>query len=514
MYEIAKKSREALKSKAKRLVTPSKEKVSSSDWTPPEELNADVKTGARPISRRAFKSGGKVSGECSKARADRKPRKSGGKVEKREEKAEAKDIAIAKMNRNVKEANEQREGKKHIGGFKKGGRAKKMDGGEMQGGNYSAADRAKLNEMATKAAREGDMRSGSAMRGKAAAGQAPQARDLYTKEQLKRLERGYKKGGRAKKMGGGGMEDNKPDPRLNIVSPRAFNFSGAQGTPYKKGGKIHSDEAMDKALIKKTVKAEALKRTARKDGGRTKGKAKTNINIMISAGQKDPASAMGMPPAPPMPMKPPMGPPPAPPMAPPMAPPGGMAPPPGAMPPPGMPPMGRRHGGRAGYADGGAPPLPPMRGPGMMPPPPMGGPGGPGMMPPPPPGGMAPPLPPMGGPGGMPPMPPGGMAPPMPRKSGGRVTKVAKSYKDMEAGAASGEGRLQKTDIAKRLPKKKEDGVIDTDKRGYPNKVIGATGGRTAHKNGGKVYRSYKDMDAGAGSGKGRLEKTEIQAKK
>jgi hypothetical protein len=73
------------------------------------------------------------------------------------------------------------------------------------------------------------------------------------------------------------------------------------------------------------------------------------------------------------------------------------------------------------------------------------------------------------------------------RKSGGRVAKVASSYKDMEAGAGSGEGRLQKTDIAK---------------------------ARAYRKTGGKVYRSYKDMDAGAGSGEGRLEKIEIQSRK
>jgi hypothetical protein len=63
--------------------------------------------------------------------------------------------------------------------------------------------------------------------------------------------------------------------------------------------------------------------------------------------------------------------------------------------------------------------------------------------------------------------------------------RVYKSYKDMDAGSGSGMGRLEKTEIAK----------------------------RTAHKHGGKTYKSYKDMDAGAASGKGRLEKTEIAAR-
>jgi hypothetical protein len=91
---------------------------------------------------------------------------------------------------------------------------------------------------------------------------------------------------------------------------------------------------------------------------------------------------------------------------------------------------------------------------------------------------------PMGGPPGM---PTPGLLPG--RKAGGRITKVASSYKDMQAGAGSGEGRLQKTDIAK----KHHDAP--------------------ARKAGGKVYSSYKDMDAGAGSGPGRLEKTEIEKK-
>jgi hypothetical protein len=199
-------------------------------------------------------------------------------------------------------------------------------------------------------------------------------------------------------------------------------------------------------------------RVARAYGGETTTKSKTKtverpIQIFIQSGKDQPDSMVPEPNAAPM----------------------------------GMPPMPAPAAPAAAPMGGGTPPSAPMLG---------GAPGGP---------------PPMG----MPPMPPDAMMPPMGRKSGGRVTKVAKSYKDMEAGAGSGEGRLQKTDIAKRVPKPSfEKGVNPYEGRGYPNKVLGATGGRTARKEGGKVYRSYKDMDAGAGSGKGRLEKTEIQARK
>jgi len=126
MSSMAKTAREAMKAKAKRLGSDRPlEKVDSSTFVPPELLDADVKTGLRPISRRQFKKGGKVMGDCNAARADRKPRKSGGKTE-------ATEYANAKVNRNVKAANEEREGKKHIGGFAKGGRLTKEAKGNIQ----------------------------------------------------------------------------------------------------------------------------------------------------------------------------------------------------------------------------------------------------------------------------------------------------------------------------------------------------------------------------------------------
>lgn len=141
---------------------------------------------------------------------------------------------------------------------------------------------------------------------------------------------------------------------------------GGEPKHYARGGSVHSDEAEDKALIRKEVKGDALKhegkgskhrgdKVARRAKGghvKHKGSGKTSVNVIVApsgSGAHPPMPAVGGPPpgagAPPpmMPPKPPMMPPPgagAPPMA-------GLGGPPGAPP---MPP--RSQGGRA-YAKGG-----------------------------------------------------------------------------------------------------------------------------------------------------------------
>src|SRR5215469_1142265 len=85
--------RERMRSKAERLgggEDASNPGVDASEFTPGEPLDADAKTGMRPVSRQARKRGGSVKGEQSPlgahalARPGRKARKAGGRVGRQE----------------------------------------------------------------------------------------------------------------------------------------------------------------------------------------------------------------------------------------------------------------------------------------------------------------------------------------------------------------------------------------------------------------------------------------------
>jgi hypothetical protein len=121
MSDLSKKARAAAEDKAERLTRSSTGKVDASGWREPLGELGGVQTGPRPVSRRQFKAGGKVTGSRAIMHAGRKPRASGGMT------------ANDYMNRDMKAANMSRDGEKHIGGMNKGGRTHKMVGGPMMG---------------------------------------------------------------------------------------------------------------------------------------------------------------------------------------------------------------------------------------------------------------------------------------------------------------------------------------------------------------------------------------------
>ena len=219
MSEAAKTARDAMRSKAKRLTsTDPHEKVDSSSWTPPEAENAGVQTGARPLVKRLYKKGGKVVGkaEGKKAafRADRKPRKAGGKVE---HKAPWVDDLI---NRDVRMANDKREGVKHEGGFKKGGKAR-ASGGKL--GKYINKAMENYGNAPNDPKNKQRMTDGVQM-----------AVSKISGTSGAKIPATRKSGGRTHKFGGG-MMGNNPVSQQNEMMGKAAGMM-------KKGGKVHRED--------------------------------------------------------------------------------------------------------------------------------------------------------------------------------------------------------------------------------------------------------------------------------
>jgi hypothetical protein len=133
MSDLSKKARELAEDKAERLTRTPKGDVDASGWREPLGEKGGIQTGMRPVSRPAFKAGGKVTGSRAIMHAGRKPRASGGLT------------ANSLINRDVKAANEERAGEKHIGGMKKGGKcgggAAYAKGGAIDDGTRPMGDR-------------------------------------------------------------------------------------------------------------------------------------------------------------------------------------------------------------------------------------------------------------------------------------------------------------------------------------------------------------------------------------
>lgn len=208
MSEHAEKHREAMKSKAHKMAHGDPhQKVDASDWTPPEPEEANVQTGERPISKRAFKKGGKVEGHEGKKHLGRAPRKSGGMT------------ANELVNRNVKSANDEREGPKHVGGFKNGGHPDAKE------------DRELIDKMVKKTARTGKATGGMSVSDGALEGTRPEKGGRFAR----------KSGGRAGKgktniniviAPGGGQGDAPPmGAGMPPIMPHPQGVPIPQGPP-------------------------------------------------------------------------------------------------------------------------------------------------------------------------------------------------------------------------------------------------------------------------------------------
>ena len=188
--------------KARSLIESSGGKVDSSTWTPDEMLNADAKTGMRPISRRAFKVGGKVEGEEAKTNLSRSPRGN---------------IGLANTNQRI--ANEERDGTKHVGGFKRGGMA---DGSELAP-KTSPRPMKRPDDLGLEKMRPPRRPETNPDTGKLESPEETQERlDSYTDY--------YKNGGRTAKASGGSFKEAFATARKELGAGKTFDWKGKSYT--------------------------------------------------------------------------------------------------------------------------------------------------------------------------------------------------------------------------------------------------------------------------------------------
>lgn len=289
MHSNRKALRNQASAKAKRLTSASTGKVDASSWTPESTpVESELQTGMKPISRRAFKRGGKVEGAKAKHHAGKKPRKAGN--------APATPVAMA--NRDMKQANKERPGKELVGALKRGGKVhddeaedkklikkvvkpsaiKKKSGGEVlrtkknsDGSQQYVRGSGPMDRIDTlskyqnktygdseKAFREGDKyESNKLLKG---ASSLDKAQQEEAKDEIGSRTTPFKKGGRTKRASGGqtvnreGKGDYDGNYPSDMSAEKAEQIRAKQDSdskrerefeanqPHKRGGKVHAKD--------------------------------------------------------------------------------------------------------------------------------------------------------------------------------------------------------------------------------------------------------------------------------